>query len=122
MHVLQVVALIQFQDVPLGESGHLIPGSLLSTGGRRRSFIGQATIYITASGSAHTLSCCAKLTNYVELTSSELLKMAEEEAQEPFMTSRLCVKGLPKHINDVQLRQHFAQTGEITDAKVVRAK
>lgn len=48
--------------------------------------------------------------------------MAEEEAQEPFRTSRLCVKGLPKHINDEHLRQHFAQKGEVTDAKVVRAK
>ena len=50
------------------------------------------------------------------------LKMAEEEAQEPFMTSRLCIKGLPKHVNDQQLRQHFAQKGEVTDAKVVKAK
>ena len=48
--------------------------------------------------------------------------MAEEQAQEPFKTSRLCVKGLPKQINDQQLRQHFAQKGEVTDAKIVRAK
>ena len=48
--------------------------------------------------------------------------MADEEAQEPFRTSRLCVKGLPKHINDEHLLQHFAQKGEVTDAKVVRAK
>ncbi len=48
--------------------------------------------------------------------------MTEEEPAEIVKTSRLCVKGLPKQINDQQLRQHFAQKGEVTDAKVVRAK
>ena len=38
------------------------------------------------------------------------------------MTSRVCVKGLPKNYTDERLREHFAVKGEVTDAKVVRSK
>ena len=38
------------------------------------------------------------------------------------MTSRVCVKGLPKNFTDERLREHFAVKGEVTDAKVVRSK
>lgn len=38
------------------------------------------------------------------------------------MTSRVCVKGLPKQFGDDRLREHFSVKGEVTDAKVVRCK
>ncbi len=38
------------------------------------------------------------------------------------MTSRVCVKGLPKQFSDDKLREHFGIKGEVTDAKVVRCK
>ena len=37
-------------------------------------------------------------------------------------TSRLCVKGLPKHASDDHLRKLFAEKGQVTDAKVVRTR
>ena len=93
----------------------------LSIGGRQahqREALGD-TVGVRSSG-PHTE--CGTCETAAVLTPPAPLKMAEEEAQEPFMTSRLCVKGLPKHVNDQQLRQHFAQKGEVTDAKVVKAK
>ncbi len=38
------------------------------------------------------------------------------------MTSRVCVKGLPKQFSDDKLREHFGTKGEVTDAKIVRCK
>jgi len=38
------------------------------------------------------------------------------------MTSRVCVKGLPKQFSDDKLREHFGIKGEVTDAKVVCCK
>ena len=38
------------------------------------------------------------------------------------MTSRLCVKGLPKYVSEARLREHFSAKGEVTDAKVVRSR
>ncbi|KAL3138544.1 hypothetical protein ABBQ32_006320 [Trebouxia sp. C0010 RCD-2024] len=38
------------------------------------------------------------------------------------MTSRLCVKGLPKYVSEDRLREHFSAKGEVTDAKVVRSR
>lgn len=38
------------------------------------------------------------------------------------MTSRLCVKGLPKYVSETRLREHFSAKGEVTDAKVVRSR
>ena len=41
---------------------------------------------------------------------------------EAMSSSRICVKGLPKHLTDDKLRKHFSQSGEVTAAKVMRAK
>jgi multiple RNA-binding domain-containing protein 1 len=37
-------------------------------------------------------------------------------------TSRVCVKNLPKYVDDARLREHFAAKGEVTDAKVMRTR
>lgn len=37
-------------------------------------------------------------------------------------TSRLCVKNLPAYIDEHRLREHFGEKGEVTDAKVIRAR
>ena len=37
-------------------------------------------------------------------------------------TSRLCVKGLPKHASDDHLRKLFREKGQVTDAKIVRTR
>ncbi|KAJ3693957.1 hypothetical protein LUZ60_009437 [Juncus effusus] len=34
--------------------------------------------------------------------------------------SRLCVKNLPKYVNEDRLREFFSQKGEVTDAKIMR--
>ncbi|KAF9618217.1 hypothetical protein IFM89_000852 [Coptis chinensis] len=36
--------------------------------------------------------------------------------------SRICVKNLPKSVEEKRLRDHFSQRGEITDAKLIRTK
>ncbi|ONI11422.1 hypothetical protein PRUPE_4G106000 [Prunus persica] len=36
--------------------------------------------------------------------------------------SRICVKNLPKHVNESRLREFFSEKGEITDAKLMRTK
>ncbi|PRW58148.1 Multiple RNA-binding domain-containing 1 [Chlorella sorokiniana] len=46
---------------------------------------------------------------------------AEQEPQRP-PTSRICVKNLPKYVDDRRLREHFAARGEVTDAKVMRTR
>ena len=39
------------------------------------------------------------------------------------MASRLCVKGLPKYLEERQLKQHFEARGdEVTDVKILRTK
>lgn len=35
-------------------------------------------------------------------------------------TSRLIVKGLPKHLTDGRLKAHFMSKGQVTDAKIMR--
>ena len=37
-------------------------------------------------------------------------------------TSRVCVKNLPKHLDEKRLREHFSAKGEVTDAKIMRTK
>ncbi len=44
----------------------------------------------------------------------------QEEQRPP--TSRICVKNLPKYVDDRRLREHFAAKGEVTDAKVMRTR
>ncbi|KAI8568595.1 hypothetical protein RHMOL_Rhmol02G0213000 [Rhododendron molle] len=36
--------------------------------------------------------------------------------------SRLCVKNLPKNVNEKRLREFFSQKGEVTDTKIMRTK
>ncbi|RWW83567.1 hypothetical protein BHE74_00007924 [Ensete ventricosum] len=36
--------------------------------------------------------------------------------------SRLCIKNLPKYVNEDRLREFFSQKGEVTDAKLMRTK
>lgn len=38
------------------------------------------------------------------------------------MSSRLLVKNLPKHLTEKRFRDHFAQKGTVTDAKIIRTK
>jgi multiple RNA-binding domain-containing protein 1 len=44
------------------------------------------------------------------------------EPEEHPATSRICVKNLPKYVDDRRLREHFAAKGEVTDAKVMRTR
>ena len=37
-------------------------------------------------------------------------------------TSRLCVKNLPKYLDEAKLKAHFAAKGEVTDVKILRTK
>jgi multiple RNA-binding domain-containing protein 1 len=39
---------------------------------------------------------------------------------QPPSTSRICVKNLPKHVDERRLREHFSAKGEVTDAKIMR--
>ena len=49
------------------------------------------------------------------------LAMHEGEGEgDPSPSSRLCVKNVPKHVNEARLREHFASQGEVTDVKIVR--
>lgn len=43
-------------------------------------------------------------------------------AQPALATSRVCVKNLPKHVDERRLREHFCAKGEVTDAKIMRTK
>ena len=36
------------------------------------------------------------------------------------MSSRICVKNLPKHLTVERLRSHFSLRGEVTDAKILK--
>lgn len=37
-------------------------------------------------------------------------------------SSRICVKQLPKYVDEKRLREHFQAKGDITDVKVLRKK
>ena len=37
-------------------------------------------------------------------------------------TTRLCVKNLPKHCDEKQLRAHFNTTGDVTDVRIIRTQ
>jgi len=37
-------------------------------------------------------------------------------------TSRLCVKNIPKYLNEKRLKDHFATKGAVTDVKILKTK
>ena len=51
--------------------------------------------------------------------SSSLPYWGEDDAPAP-PSSRLCVKNIPKHLTLTRLREHFAERGEVTDAKIMK--
>ncbi len=46
----------------------------------------------------------------------------QHEQEEPPPTSRICVKNLPKYVDDRRLRDLFAAKGEVTDSKIMRTR
>ena len=38
------------------------------------------------------------------------------------MSSRICVKNLPKYATEQSVREHFTKAGDVTDVKVLRTK
>eukprot|EP00887_Chlorella_sp_A99_P005214 scaffold1.g5214.t1 len=54
--------------------------------------------------------------------------VAQEEAAAPEAppaqtpSSRICVKNLPKYVDEKRLREHFSLKGEVTDAKIMRTR
>eukprot|EP00983_Pelagomonas_calceolata_P092552 1157681-Pelagomonas_calceolata.AAC.1 len=51
---------------------------------------------------------------------------AQHTAQSPppptLITSRLCIKNVPKDMTVPKLREHFAAKGEVTDAKILKTR
>lgn len=41
-------------------------------------------------------------------------------SQEP--TTRICVKNIPKYVDESRIKEHFSQKGEVTDVKIMRTK
>lgn len=37
-----------------------------------------------------------------------------------YQSSRICVKNIPKHADEAQLKEHFSTQGEVTDVKIMR--
>jgi multiple RNA-binding domain-containing protein 1 len=35
-------------------------------------------------------------------------------------STRLCVKNIPKYVDEKRLRQHFSLKGEVTDVKIMK--
>lgn len=50
--------------------------------------------------------------------------MAADAPQEAALeiSSRLCVKNLPKYVDESRLKEFFSAKGEVTDVKVLRTK
>jgi multiple RNA-binding domain-containing protein 1 len=38
------------------------------------------------------------------------------------IASRLCIKNIPKYLNETRLKEHFGSKGEVTDVKILRTK
>jgi hypothetical protein len=38
------------------------------------------------------------------------------------IASRLCIKNIPKYLNEARLKEHFGSKGEVTDVKILRTK
>jgi len=41
-----------------------------------------------------------------------------DDVQTPFVSSRLCIKNLPKHYTEIRFREHFSPLGEVTDCVI----
>lgn len=46
----------------------------------------------------------------------------EEPAEEVPPSSRLCIKNIPKYVDEARLKDFFSKRGEVTDVKVLRMK
>ena len=42
----------------------------------------------------------------------------EDEDVQTFISSRLCIKNLPKHYTEARFREHFSSIGEVTDCVI----
>ena len=43
---------------------------------------------------------------------------SDGDVQTPLVSSRLCIKNLPKHYTEVRFREHFSTIGEVTDCVI----
>ena len=43
---------------------------------------------------------------------------SNDDVQTPLVSSRLCIKNLPKHYTEVRFREHFSTIGEVTDCVI----
>ena len=48
----------------------------------------------------------------------EAFNASMEDEDVPFVSSRLCIKNLPKHYTEVRFREHFSTIGEVTDCVI----
>lgn len=66
------------------------------------------------------------INSFVKVFELERLGGMEPLEADPYLkatkTSRVFVKGFPKHITDERLREHFSEKGEVTDAKVLKTR
>jgi hypothetical protein len=44
------------------------------------------------------------------------------EEQPVAISSRLCIKNIPKYADEKRLRDHFSAKGEVTDVKVMKTR
>jgi RNA recognition motif-containing protein len=57
------------------------------------------------------------------LQSSFYLKQEDSKYILPFfMSSRLFIRNIPKHITEERLKKHFSQKGAVTDVKILKKK
>jgi len=61
---------------------------------------------------AHSEEYWEKFTDSKEMAETELVEAGGEET--PVLSSRLCVKGLPKHINSERLKEIFSLRGQVS--------
>lgn len=49
-------------------------------------------------------------------------KPAEKTDAQKEPSSRLCVKNLPKYVDEGRLKKHFGVKGEVTDVKIMKTQ
>ena len=42
--------------------------------------------------------------------------------EQTLAVSRLCVKNIPKYVNETRLKEFFSSKGEVTDVKVLKTR